>query len=152
MDVKPDNIYTTKQGIYKLGDFGLATCRSLQRNVALEEGDSRWATERIMILGHLGTNPLRQQICSACFQLIHHDAASRNVIREKHRAGDDSVGFRRRYIPLEVLNDDFGALDRADMFMLGASLYELAIGTQLPTGTQLLQLTCMAGQLMSACE
>ncbi len=43
MDVKPDNIYTTKQGIYKLGDFGLATCRSLQRNVALEEGDSRWA-------------------------------------------------------------------------------------------------------------
>ncbi len=43
----------------------------------------------------------------------------------------------RRYIPLEVLNDDFGALDRADMFMLGASLYELAIGIQLPTGTQL---------------
>ncbi|BDA40733.1 Wee1-like protein kinase [Coccomyxa sp. Obi] len=79
MDVKPDNIYTTKQGIYKLGDFGLATCRSLQRNVALEEGDSR-------------------------------------------------------YIPLEVLNDDFGALDRADMFMLGASLYELATGTQLPKG------------------
>ncbi len=46
MDVKPDNIYTTKQGIYKLGDFGLATCRSLQRNVALEEGDSRWAAKR----------------------------------------------------------------------------------------------------------
>ena len=45
MDVKPDNIYTTKQGIYKLGDFGLATCRSLQRNVALEEGDSRWAAK-----------------------------------------------------------------------------------------------------------
>ncbi len=44
--------------------------------------------------------------------------------------------FWRRYIPLEVLNDNFGALDRADMFMLGASLYELAIGTQLPTGNQ----------------
>ena len=39
-----------------------------------------------------------------------------------------------RYIPQEVLNDDFRALDRADMFMLGASLYELATGTHLPSG------------------
>lgn len=33
-----------------------------------------------------------------------------------------------------MLNDDFRALDRADMFMLGASLYELATGTHLPSG------------------
>lgn len=39
-----------------------------------------------------------------------------------------------RYIPQEVLNDDFSALDKADMFMLGATLYELATGTHLPTG------------------
>ena len=28
MDVKPDNIYTTSAGTYKLGDFGLATTRA----------------------------------------------------------------------------------------------------------------------------
>ena len=39
-----------------------------------------------------------------------------------------------RYIPQEVLKDDFSALDRADVFMLGASLYELALGTHLPSG------------------
>ena len=39
-----------------------------------------------------------------------------------------------RYIPQEILNDDFSALDKANVFMLGASLYELATGTQLPTG------------------
>ena len=49
-----------------------------------------------------------------------------------------------RYIPQEILNDDFSALDKANVFMLGASLYELATGTSLPTGvpsirTRLLQ-------------
>ena len=43
-------------------------------------------------------------------------------------------GSGRRYIPQEILNDDFSALDKANIFMLGASLYELASGTQLPTG------------------
>lgn len=46
-------------------------------------------------------------------------------------------GMHCRYIPQEVLNDDCTALDKADIFMLGASLYELASGTQLPTGTML---------------
>ncbi len=39
-----------------------------------------------------------------------------------------------RYIPQEILKDDFSALDKANVFMLGASLYELATGTMLPTG------------------
>ena len=38
-----------------------------------------------------------------------------------------------RYLPPELLNDDFSALDRADVFSLGASIYELAIGTSLPS-------------------
>ena len=41
-----------------------------------------------------------------------------------------------RYIPQEILNDDFSALDKANIFMLGASLYELASGAQLPTGAR----------------
>ncbi|CAK0734469.1 hypothetical protein CVIRNUC_000435 [Coccomyxa viridis] len=82
MDVKPDNIYTTSAGTYKLGDFGLATTRGSSGHAQLQEGDSR-------------------------------------------------------YIPQEILNDDFSALDKANVFMLGASLYELASGAQLPTGGSL---------------
>ena len=44
------------------------------------------------------------------------------------------LGTMCRYIPQEILNDDFSALDKANIFMLGASLYELASGAQLPTG------------------
>ena len=36
-----------------------------------------------------------------------------------------------RYVPAEVLNDDLRALDKADVFMLGATLYELASGVAL---------------------
>lgn len=39
LDVKPDNIYRTAAGAYKLGDFGLATLKSGEWRVT--EGDSR---------------------------------------------------------------------------------------------------------------
>lgn len=35
-----------------------------------------------------------------------------------------------------MLNDDFRALDKADVFMLGASLYELATNKALETGAR----------------
>jgi len=38
-----------------------------------------------------------------------------------------------RYLPLELLNDDFSALDRADVFSLGVSIYELATAVPLPS-------------------
>jgi wee1-like protein kinase len=38
-----------------------------------------------------------------------------------------------RYLSAELLQDDFSALDRADIFSLGATIYELALGTALPS-------------------
>lgn len=40
----------------------------------------------------------------------------------------------RRYVAREVVADDYRNLDKADMFSLGASMYELAKGEPLPTG------------------
>lgn len=41
-----------------------------------------------------------------------------------------------RYLPLEVMNTNYSALDKADMFSLGAMMYELASGRELPSGGQ----------------
>ena len=41
-----------------------------------------------------------------------------------------------RYVAREVLNDDRRSLAKADVFALGASLYELACNTRLPEGAQ----------------
>ena len=41
-----------------------------------------------------------------------------------------------RYLPHEVLNSDYRRLDKADMFSLGVTLYELASGAMgsMPSG------------------
>lgn len=41
MDVKPDNIYTTEDGRFKLGDFGLATSLWGRKDLDVQEGDAR---------------------------------------------------------------------------------------------------------------
>lgn len=51
--------------------------------------------------------------------------------RERRGASVDEGDAR--YLPLELLNDDFSALDRADVFSLGVSLYELATAEPLPS-------------------
>ncbi|KAH7430207.1 hypothetical protein KP509_09G088500 [Ceratopteris richardii] len=38
-----------------------------------------------------------------------------------------------RYMPLELINDDYGHLAKADVFALGASIFELARGSPLPS-------------------
>lgn len=84
MDVKPDNIYVVDETTYKLGDLGLATSSSCNRQCNIEEGDGR-------------------------------------------------------YIPSEVLNGQTTDLQKADMFMLGITLYELTTCMDLPTGGQAYQ-------------
>jgi hypothetical protein len=44
-----------------------------------------------------------------------------------------------RYLPLEVMNSDYSRLDKADMFALGATMFELASRTELPSSGQLYQ-------------
>lgn len=41
------------------------------------------------------------------------------------------------YLPLEVMNSNFTMLDKADVFALGATLFELASGNDLPSGGQM---------------
>ena len=42
-----------------------------------------------------------------------------------------------RYLPLEVMNSKYDQLDKTDIFSLGATLFELASGNELPSGGQL---------------
>ena len=39
-----------------------------------------------------------------------------------------------RYLSPEVLNSDYSQLEKADVFALGATMYQLATGVDLPTG------------------
>lgn len=46
-----------------------------------------------------------------------------------------------RYMPQEILNDNYDHLDKVDMFSLGAAIYELVRGSHLPeSGYQFLNL------------
>ena len=44
-----------------------------------------------------------------------------------------------RYLPLEVMNSNYSALDKSDMFSLGAMMFELASGMELPQSGQTYQ-------------
>lgn len=77
LDMKPENIYLTNDGMYKIGDFGLVTC--------LADGE---------------------QSCPSI--------------------GKDILEGDSRYLPLELLEDNYEDLKKADIFSLGLSAYELA--------------------------
>eukprot|EP00871_Galdieria_phlegrea_P005613 jgi/Galph1/6052/GphlegSOOS_G4746.1 len=77
LDIKPENIYLTKEGLYKIGDFGLVT--------SISDGRQNLAD-------------FSKDICE----------------------GDS------RYLPLELLHEDYCDLKKADIFSLGLSAYELA--------------------------
>lgn len=68
---------------------------------------------------------------------------------QSHRLGKHAVlcwqyselGASVRYLPRELLNDDLSHLDKADMFALGCTLYELGTNCQLPSGEDLKHIT-----------
>jgi wee1-like protein kinase len=47
LDIKPDNVYTTERGIYKLGDFGLVAAADARGRVE-EEGDRRYLSREVL--------------------------------------------------------------------------------------------------------
>jgi hypothetical protein len=52
-------------------------------------------------------------------------------------SASEGISHACRYVAREVLNDDRRSLAKADVFALGASLYELACNTRLPEGLQI---------------
>ncbi len=56
-----------------------------------------------------------------------------------------------RYIPAEVLKGDVSDLQKADIFMLGITLYELATNLELPTGKHR-QITAIKYSHLAQCD
>ena len=134
MDVKPDNIMVGDDGAFKLGDFGLAA-RLDGNGGSITEGDSRWAARPR--LTQPGCNATAEPNCqdtqsSGCANDHTVLASARCGSRCSDRTSCDIVWDPRRYVAREVLNDDRRTLDKADIFALGASMYELAGNMRLP--------------------
>lgn len=78
--------------------------------------------------------------------LVHLDLKPENiyVLNGVYKLGDFGRATRAdgsldieegdaRYMPLEILNDDHSQLSKVDVFALGATIYELARGSPLPS-------------------
>ena len=81
-------------------------------------------------LAHMDVKPDNIFICKEGFKLGDWGRATQLSGARRSSAVDEGDA---RYLPPELLNDNFDNLDRSDVFSLGASLYELAIGTSLPS-------------------
>jgi len=94
--------------------------RQDDRETACMERDDMYSFDEGEIkLGDFG-------LATACRPLKGH-AAQTLLVQE----GD------ARYLPLEVMNSNYEHLEKADVFAVGATLFELASGNELPSGGQL---------------
>jgi len=121
LDIKPDNIFMLYPPYLMNENNGGGSAMEGGE----EEGDKdEWAPPGTLYkLGDFG-------------QAMHLD-----LIKAGPRKGA-GVGVTEgdcRYLPLEVMNSDYSALEKADIFALGATILELAMGKGLPENGQLYQ-------------
>ena len=92
-------------------------------------------------LVHLDLKPDNIYVLNGVYKLGDFGRATRADGSMDIEEGDS------RYMPLEMLNDDYSQLPKVDMFALGATIYELARGSPLPTSGSQFQ-TLRQGKLM----
>ncbi|KAG0577684.1 hypothetical protein KC19_5G173000 [Ceratodon purpureus] len=85
-------------------------------------------------LVHLDLKPDNIYVLNGVYKLGDFGRATRADRSMDIEEGDS------RYMPLEILNDDYSQLPKVDMFALGATIYELARGSSLPTSGSQFQL------------
>lgn len=122
LDVKPDNIFMLCPS-YLMNERNGGGGSAMEGGEE-EENKDEWAPPGTLYkLGDFG-------------QAMHLD-----LIKGGDRKGA-GVGVTEgdcRYLPLEVMNSDYSALEKADIFALGATILELAMGKGLPENGQLYQ-------------
>lgn len=145
VDVKPDNIFEVEGGEkrYRLGDFGLARPLHAMHSsrVVSNEGDSRCLCMLLALCVHQQVTRWLAQPCIWVLCCIYDSSSVRTLEADSYARVRDVASFvaktcvpNGRYLPRELLNDDLSHLDKADMFSLGCTLYELATKCQLPSG------------------
>eukprot|EP00516_Mucochytrium_quahogii_P000512 CAMPEP_0203753266 /NCGR_PEP_ID=MMETSP0098-20131031/7057_1 /ASSEMBLY_ACC=CAM_ASM_000208 /TAXON_ID=96639 /ORGANISM=" , Strain NY0313808BC1" /LENGTH=602 /DNA_ID=CAMNT_0050643783 /DNA_START=488 /DNA_END=2296 /DNA_ORIENTATION=- len=107
LDIKPANIFV-KNGVYKVGDLGHACLARIQQ-VPL---------------------PAPPAVDGKDPGLIMFSPVKGN--NKVHSSGDMVEEGDSRYMAQEILNEDYSNLTKGDIFSLGASMYEMFLGRELP--------------------
>lgn len=148
MDIKPNNIlivrregremidetdmFSFEEGEIKLGDFGLATGCRYVATVALV-GDEPFLCPQV---NSPTRGPHRPRLAPHCHNLSDTQHSRRPLKGNETQQMTVQEGDAC-YLPLEVMNSNYTQLDKADVFALGATLFELASGNELPSGGQM---------------
>ena len=103
LDIKPDNIFV-KGGTFKIGDLGHACLAQMQTSPVSKPASSSMDIDEYF--------EHEEYLSSSCGMQVDEGDA--------------------KYMARELLEDEYGALPKADIFSLGASAYEMCLGRDLP--------------------